>query len=133
MISQNQQRVLITGASSGIGRATALAFAKAGADLALVSRSDKALLELAKEAQALGVKAQAYCIDLACVEQVAQEIVRIGPVDILVNNAGTGYTAELLKTPLSEWQSILDLNLTSPLQCIQAVLPSMREKVTEAS
>ncbi|PZD71286.1 Sepiapterin reductase [Acaryochloris thomasi RCC1774] len=128
MTSQNQQRVLITGASSGIGRATALAFAKTGANLALVSRSNDALTTLAQEAQSLGVEAKAYCIDLACIEQVAEKITEVGAVDVLVNNAGIGYTAELSETPLSEWQSVLDLNLTSPLQCIQAVLPSMRAK-----
>jgi short-subunit dehydrogenase len=128
MTPKNQQRVLITGASSGIGRATALAFAQAGLNLALVSRSEEALTELAKKAQSFGVEAQVYCIDLACVEQVVQKIKGIGAVDILVNNAGMGYTAELLNTPLSEWQAVLNLNLTSPLQCIQAVLPSMRAK-----
>lgn len=127
MTPQNQQRVLITGASSGIGRATALAFAKVGASLALVGRSSEALATLVKEAQALGAEAKSYCIDLACLEQVSQKIAEIGAVDVLVNNAGIGYTADLADTPLSDWQSILNLNLTSPLQCIQAVLPSMRK------
>ncbi|MGF1600821.1 MAG: SDR family oxidoreductase [Thermosynechococcaceae cyanobacterium] len=126
MTSPHQQRALITGASSGIGRATALAFAKAGIDLALVGRSEKTLQPVVQEAQALGVKAQTYSIDLARVEQVAYRIAEIGSVDILVNNAGIGYTAALFDMPLADWQSVLTLNLTSPLQCIQAVLPSMR-------
>ncbi len=126
MTPQNQQRVLITGASSGIGRATALAFADVGASLALVGRSSDALTAIVKEAQSRGVEARSYCIDLACLEQVSQKIAEIGPVDVLVNNAGIGYTAELSDTPLADWQSVLNLNLTSPLQCIQAVLPSMR-------
>ncbi|MGB7413489.1 MAG: SDR family oxidoreductase [Thermosynechococcaceae cyanobacterium] len=126
MTSPHQQRALITGASSGIGRATALAFAKAGIDLALVGRSEKTLQPIVQEAQALGVKAQAYSIDLARVEQVAYRVAEIGSVDILVNNAGIGYTADLFDMPLADWQSVLNLNLTSPLQCIQAVLPSMR-------
>jgi short-subunit dehydrogenase len=126
MTSHPQQRALITGASSGIGRATALAFAKAGIDLALVGRSEKTLQPIVQEAQALGVAAQAYSIDLARVEQVAFRVAEIGSVDILVNNAGIGYTADLFDMPLTEWQSVLNLNLTSPFQCIQAVLPSMR-------
>lgn len=126
MISPHQQRALITGASSGIGRATALAFAKAGIDLALVGRSEKTLQPIVQEAQALGVAAQAYSIDLARVEQVAYRVAEVGSVDILVNNAGIGYTADLFDMPLADWQSVLNLNLTSPFQCIQAVLPSMR-------
>ncbi len=126
MTPQTQQRALITGASSGIGRATALAFARAGIHLALVGRSADKLQTLVQEAQTFGVQAQAYCIDLACVEQVAYRIGEIGSVDILINNAGIGHTGALFDTPLSDWQAVLNLNLSSPFQCIQAVLPSMR-------
>lgn len=126
MTAQHQQRALITGASSGIGRATALAFAQAGIDLALVGRSEDKLQTILQEMRSFDVQVQTYCIDLSCVEQVAYRIGEIGSVDILVNNAGMGYTAELFDTPLTDWQSVLNLNLTSPFQCIQAVLPSMR-------
>jgi NAD(P)-dependent dehydrogenase (short-subunit alcohol dehydrogenase family) len=57
---------------------------------------------------------------------VADLVVRLGGVDILVNNAGMGYTAGLADTPLTDWQRVLDLNLTAAFQCIQAVLPAMR-------
>lgn len=127
MTSSLQQRALITGASSGIGRATAHAFANAGIHLALVSRTEEKLDALAEELRP-HVEVQTYCIDLACVEQVAAGIAEIGHVDILVNNAGMGYTAELADTSLDDWQSVLNLNLTSPFQCIQAVLPGMRSQ-----
>jgi short-subunit dehydrogenase len=69
-------------------------------------------------------------VDLSAIQEVRAEIEKIlaevGTVEILVNNAGMGYTGSLLNTPLSDWQAVLDLNLTSPLQCIQAVLPQMR-------
>jgi NADP-dependent 3-hydroxy acid dehydrogenase YdfG len=125
-------RALITGASSGIGRATALQFAKAGIHLALVSRSKDKLDALATEVRELGVEASVYPLDLALVDQVKDAIGAIatdfGAIDILVNNAGIGYTGDLLTTSLADWQQVMNLNLTSILQCIQGVLPGMRER-----
>ena len=132
MTSPIERRALITGASSGIGKATALAFAKAGIDVALVSRSQDKLEAVATEAREAGVKAKAYALDLAKVEQVQSGISAIAtdfaPIDILVNNAGIGYTNALDQTPLSDWQHVMNLNLTSVFQCILGVLPMMREQ-----
>ncbi|MBD2129736.1 SDR family oxidoreductase [Microcoleus sp. ZQ-A2] len=132
MTSQNQRRALITGASSGIGKATALAFAQAGIDVALVSRSQDKLEAIATMAREAGVEAKAYPLDLAKMEQVKSEINAIAtdfaPIDILVNNAGMGYTNPLIETPLSDWQRVIDLNLTSVFQCILGVLPTMRQQ-----
>lgn len=126
------QRVLITGASSGIGKAAAIAFAKANVDLLLVSRSHEALQAVAKEARQLGVQAEVCPIDLADVEQVQQRIEAVanefGPVDLLVNSAGIGYTGNLAATSLADWQQVIALNLTSVFQCIQGVLPGMRDR-----
>lgn len=126
------QTALITGASSGIGRAIALTFAQAGIDLILVSRSLEKLQAVRHEVTALGVKAQVYAVDLSLVEQVQLQITKIveeaGKLDILVNNAGMGYTGSIAETPLAHWQQVLDLNLTSVFQCIQGVLPLMREQ-----
>lgn len=127
----SSRRALITGASSGIGRATALAFAKAGIDLALVSRSSEKLEAVVKEAKDIGVNAKAYVLDLAKIEQVKESISAIaldGGIDILVNNAGIAYTVPLRAMSLADWQQVIDLNLTSVFQCIQAVLPIMREQ-----
>ena len=132
MTFPDKRRALITEASSGIGKETALAFAKAGIDVALVSRSPDKLTEIAEQARKAGVDARAYAIDLFIVDRVKDQIARLiedfGMVDILVNNAGMGYTGMLLDTPLVDWQKIVDLNLTSAFQCIQAVLPSMRDR-----
>jgi short-subunit dehydrogenase len=130
MSSSSNRRALITGASSGIGRETALTFAKAGVDLALVSRSQSKLEAVADAARQLGVQATAYTVDLANVAHVRSQIETVlsdfGAIDILVNNAGMGYTGDLMDTSLSDWQRVLDLNLTSVFQCIQAVVPKMR-------
>ena len=126
------RRALITGASSGIGKATALAFAKAGIDVALISRSQAKLEAVANAAQQTGVQAKAYTLDLAEIERVQERISAIasdfGTIDILVNNAGIGYTNTLSKTPLSDWLTVINLNLTSVFQCILGILPSMRDR-----
>ncbi|MBD2060031.1 SDR family oxidoreductase [Oculatella sp. FACHB-28] len=127
-----KHRALITGASSGIGKATALSFAKAGIDLVLVSRNQSRLDAVAAEARQIGVEVQVCPVDLAAIAQVKAEISRIaerhGPINILINSAGVGYTGGILETSLEDWQQVLTLNLTSVLQCIQAVLPGMRDR-----
>jgi NAD(P)-dependent dehydrogenase (short-subunit alcohol dehydrogenase family) len=132
MANSDPPRLLITGASRGIGKATALACAKAGMDVALVARPSPDLTSVAEAAQALGVTAKPYGIDLAEVAQVPQQIAAaladFGSIDCLVNNAGMGYTGKLQDMPLADWQRVLDLNLTSVLLCTQAVLPQMRAR-----
>ncbi|MCG6134046.1 MAG: SDR family oxidoreductase [Nostoc sp. LLA-1] len=133
-MSVEKRRALITGASSGIGKATALEFAKAGIDVALVSRSIDKLETVAAAARHTGVTATAYAVDLANVSQVKAKIQAIaldfGGIDILVNNAGMAYTANLSETPLEDWQQIINLNLTSVFQCIMGILPGMRQRGT---
>lgn len=127
-----EKRALITGASTGIGKATALAFAKAGIDVALVSRSQDKLEAVANAVQQTGVKAKAYALDLAQTEQVQEQIKAIaadfGSIDILVNNAGMGYIKALSETPLSDWLQVMNLNLTSVFQCTLGILPMMRDR-----
>jgi short-subunit dehydrogenase len=131
-MTKNKHRALITGAGSGIGRATALAFAEVGIDLALVGRSAEKLNAVAAEARRAGVEAKAYPLDLSVVNQVKAKIEAIatdfGNLDILVNNAGMGGTGDLLTLSLEDWQQMINLNLTSVLQCIQGVLPGMRDR-----
>ena len=128
----NEQCALITGASSGIGKATALAFAKAGFDLALVSRSPEKLAVVAQAAQKVGVRAEFYQVDLTQIDLVQQKISAIaqefGNIDILVNNAGMGYTGTLSETPLADWLQVMNLNLTSVFQCVLGILPTMRDR-----
>ena len=132
MTSSIKRRALITGASSGIGKATALAFAKAGIDVALVGRSQDKLAEVATSVKDIGVNAKAYVQDLAKIEQVKAGIeaiaVDFAPIDILVNSAGMGYTGLLMDTPLADWQQVMNLNLTSIFQSIQAILPTLRQQ-----
>lgn len=138
MTSPTQKRALITGASRGIGRSTALAFAEAGIDLVLVGRSQQELTSVAELAQQAAQQAQTSIqvhvstVDLADLSQVKPKIAQLcdqqGPIDILVNNAGMGYTGPLADMPLADWQRVLDLNLTSVLLCIQGALPTLRQR-----
>lgn len=127
-----RRRALITGASSGIGEATAKAFAQSGFDVALVARSEAKLVALAKALSQLGVTASAFVIDLADIAQVKRQIAGVigqfGPVDVLVNSAGMGYTGSLGEMPLADWQQVINLNVTSVFQVVQAALPSMRQQ-----
>lgn len=122
------KKAIVTGASSGIGKEVALRLLKAGTQVSLVSRNPEHILS---ELPA-GSNAKSYAIDLGDVSQVAikmQAIVaEMGGVDILINNAGMAYIGELIDMPLPEWQKLLDLNLTSVFQCLQAVLPTMRSQ-----
>jgi short-subunit dehydrogenase len=128
----HQQRAIVTGASSGIGKATALALAKAGIHLALVSRSLDKLEAVAQAAREVGVEARTYALDLADISTVRERIAQIdddfGPIDILINSAGMGYTGLLADTSLSDWQAVLNLNLTSVFQCVMGILPKMRQR-----
>lgn len=132
MTLTNKQTALITGASSGIGKATALAFAKAGVNVALVSRSPEKLAAVASAAQVTGVAAKTYVMDLAEIEQVQKQISAIAldcdGIDILVNCAGIAYIGTLSETPLADWLEVINLNLTSVWQCILGVLPTMRDR-----
>ncbi|MFM7364549.1 MAG: SDR family oxidoreductase [Cuspidothrix sp.] len=132
MSFEQKRRALITGASSGIGKVTALAFAKAGIDVALVGRSQHNLEFVSKAAHEFGVEAQAFCVDLAEVAEVKAKIQAIaqefGDINILVNNAGIGYTGNLIDTSLEDWQQVINVNLTSVFQCMMGILPGMRQQ-----
>ncbi len=132
MTNSTRCQALITGASSGIGRATALAFAEAGVDVVLVGRSHSKLDEVVQAAHKHGVSAKAYSFDLSQTQHVKAFIEGVvdecGVIEVLVNNAGMGYTGTLTNTPLEDWNAVITLNLTSVFQCIQGILPSMRDR-----
>lgn len=122
--------VLITGASRGIGAQCALAFAKAGCDVALnYCRSEEKALALIKEIQALGVRACAVQADVADSMQVKRmfETVRaeLGTVDVLVNNAGVAHVGLLTDMTDDEWRRLIDTDLSGTFYCCREALPDM--------
>lgn len=124
------KQVLVTGAASGIGRATALAFAGAGAGLVLTDISGEALEATRQQVLVLGVPCLAFRVNMADAQAVtnfAAEIMQaVGVPDVLVNNAGVAYLGSFLDTPLSAWQRVLDVNLMGVVHCCRHFLPAMR-------
>jgi len=123
---------LITGAGRGIGKGIALAFARQGCDVAVLARSENEIAETAREIRELGRNAPALPCDVAdfeAVRRAADAALKVfGKVDILVNNAGYACFKPFVEMNLEEWQRTLDVNVTGPVNCIKAVLPSMMER-----
>jgi short-subunit dehydrogenase len=123
---------LVTGASAGIGAATARVFAEAGMRVALCARRRDRLEALAAELGARGVEASVHAVDVtderavrAMVDAVAA---RFGALDVLVNNAGRGLAARFEDTRPDELRALLELNLVAALTATQAALPIMRRQ-----
>jgi NAD(P)-dependent dehydrogenase (short-subunit alcohol dehydrogenase family) len=121
---------LITGAAMRVGKATALALARRGAKIAFTYLTDdEPWRETLAEIEAVGAEAIALPLDVRQVEQpaavVAQIIDRFGRVDVLVNNASVWLRAPFLQITPAQWQAALDINLTGPFLCAQAVAPHM--------
>lgn len=129
MFSLSGQIALVTGGSQGIGRATALALADLGADVAVMARSLDKCEAVAEEITARGRRALAVAGDLgqadqikAAVEKTAREL---GPISILVNNAAITRDGLLLRMKRDDWDEVLNTNLTGVFLMIQQVLPMM--------
>ena len=123
---------LVTGASQGLGRALALAYAKEGANLIISSRSAGSLETVAKEASGSSVEVLAVPADLSRNEDVQKlvdaAVARFGKIDVLVNNAGLlGPRVRIEEYPEDKWRSVLDANLTGPFLVSKAAIPHMRE------
>jgi 3-oxoacyl-[acyl-carrier protein] reductase len=120
---------LVTGASQGIGRACALKLAESGASVAVAARNREKLEELVREITASGGKAAAFPMDVADEEQIKTAcktaIGQFGKIDILVNNAGITKDQLVMRMKRSDWDSVLNTNLTSAYLCIQQVIGSM--------
>jgi 3-oxoacyl-[acyl-carrier protein] reductase len=120
---------LVTGASRGIGRATALALAGAGANVVVTARTESDLLELAVEIEALGAQALAVTADLtqaADVERLkAAAFDKFGQVDILVSNVGVGKYGPLDTLTVEDYDWMMNGNMRSSFLCTSAFLPGM--------
>lgn len=125
---------LITGAGRGIGRATAIAFAKEGIHVGLVGRTPENLERVAGELKEYGVKVATAPADVADLESItaAVESVRkaLGPIDILVNNAGISKFGSFMELTPEEWTNIINVNVNGLYYTTRAVLPEMLERET---
>ncbi|MCU9613661.1 glucose 1-dehydrogenase [Caldibacillus lycopersici] len=125
---------IVTGAGRGIGRAIAIGFAEAGADVALLARTEKDIKETAVHIEKLGRKAFILPTDVTDRVQVQAAVARTleaaGKIDILVNNAGMNIRSKALDVTDQEWKTILDTNLTSAFMMSQEVGKIMKEQRT---
>lgn len=134
MRTVGEKRIFITGASSGIGRALALEFARKGARLALASRTFGGLEDVAREAArtfggcpkplALVCDVRDQMMVRAAIRAAVQGL---GGLDILVNNAGVGVYGDAEKTTVEDFQAVMDVNFFGALRCSMEALPALRE------
>jgi NAD(P)-dependent dehydrogenase (short-subunit alcohol dehydrogenase family) len=127
---------VVTGASRGIGRETARLLCAEGAEVLLVARSERALVEAADECVAAGAEAGGRAESLVCdvtepdaadrIRAAAEE--RFGPVDVLVNNAGTAKWRDLDEVPEEDWYAAWEVNVMAPMRLMRDLTPGMRER-----
>ena len=123
------QTVIVTGASSGIGRATTLKFAAAGASLLAVGRDAAALAAVVKEAAALGGRADLFVADVTAPDMpdriVAACLERFGTLTTLVNAAGIIATGTIESTTDEQWAKVMDINLHAPFRLMRAATDAL--------
>jgi NAD(P)-dependent dehydrogenase (short-subunit alcohol dehydrogenase family) len=125
---------LITGGSRGIGEATALAFARAGADVAVSSRKQEELERVAAAVRGLGRRAIAVAAHAGRIAELAPLVARVvaelGRIDVLVNNAGTSFNAPAIDMDERAWDSVMNLDLKGLFFLSQAAARAMRDAQT---
>ena len=124
--------VLVTGSSTGIGLETALAFARTGHKVAAGMRNPARAPELATIAARNGLPIMVFTMDVdtdASVTAAISKIVKeLGRIDVLVNNAGIERMGAVEELPLADFRAVMETNYFGVIRCVQAVLPSMRER-----
>jgi 3-oxoacyl-[acyl-carrier protein] reductase len=127
---------VVTGASRGIGRATARMLCSEGAGVLLIARSEERLIEAADECAAAGAEAGGRAESMSCdladpaaaERAIPEAIDRLGRVDVLVNNAGTAAWRDLDQVPDEDWYAAFELNVMTPMRLMRAAIPGMRER-----
>ena len=127
------QKALVTGAGSGIGRAVALAFARAGADVAInFLEADEAVNTVLSTVQKTGAKAIAIQADVSREDQVQamfeRAIAEMGTIDILVNNAGIQDDAPIEKMTIEQWNAVINTNLTGQFVCAREAIREFKRR-----
>ncbi len=122
----------VTGAGSGIGRATARELAKEGVHVGLIARTEEKLEKLANELKEYDVKVEYEAVDISDMDAVNKSIDqlrnRLGKADILINNAGVGSKGNLVDADPDEWKRPIEVNVFGTYYVTRAVLPDLIEK-----
>ena len=134
MTDLKNKNAFITGAGKGIGKAVAIALAKEGVNLILVSRTQKDVEQLADEASNLGVKALALSADVSNINSinkaVEQALAQFKHIDILINSAGIASFGKFLELEPEAWERIIQVNLMGTYYTTRAIIPNMIERQT---
>jgi short-subunit dehydrogenase len=129
MHSLRDKRVLITGAGHGLGRALAVAFAAAGAEIIVTDRDPESVADTVRSLLDSGHRATGYPLDVTDVHQIAAVRDRLhaeqGPLDVLINNAGVVFGGSFLDVPASRHRATLDVNLLGPILVTHGFLPDL--------
>ncbi len=124
-LSLSGKVALVTGGGRGIGKAIALTFAEAGADVAVASRTQEEIEQVAKEIRALGRKSLAVRADVSRKEEIEDMVKKVadefGGIDILVNNAGTTIVKSFAEHSAEDWDKVMDVNLRGYYICSREV------------
>jgi len=132
MFNFNDKIAIITGGADGIGKATAIKLAEAGAVSVIWDIQSKKGEVLVKEITKKGGKADFYTVDTTKISAVENAVISIiekyGTIDILINNAGITRDASFKKMTSDQWQQVIDVNLTGVFNCTKAVAPIMLDK-----
>jgi NAD(P)-dependent dehydrogenase (short-subunit alcohol dehydrogenase family) len=133
MISASTKVALVTGAGSGIGKATSVELAGQGFDLALAGRRLALLEETAQQVRALSRRALAVATDLADPQSIVELFARVraayGRLDLLFNNAGSGARpVPMEELTVAEWKAVIDVNLTGAFLCTQQAILIMKDQ-----
>lgn len=127
----NGKTAVVTGAASGIGKATAFELARAGARVFLADIDERHGEEAHREAKAASLAAEYLPLDVTNAESIARfardALVRAGRIDILVNAAGWGKNQPFIENTPEFWQRVMDINLMGPIRLTHALLPAMFE------
>ncbi len=134
MTDLKNKNAFITGAGKGIGKAVAIALAKEGVNLILVSRTQKDVEQLADEASNLGVKALALSADVSDINSinkaVEKALAEFKHIDILINSAGIASFGKFLELEPEAWERIIQVNLMGTYFTTRAIIPNMIERQT---
>ena len=126
------KKALITGGARGLGKATAIALAKEGVDIAISGRNEENLKQVVTELKELGVQATYQVFDIANYTDVQTGIAAIikdfGTIDILINNAGIAAFGSVIDMDVATWKSMIDTNLMGTYYVTKEVLPHLIEK-----
>ena len=133
MIDLDNKIILITGSSSGIGKACSIAFGKLGAKIALTGRSEKRMAKVKEELDILGVHSGIFKFDLLQDQDIPSLIKEVekyfdNTIDILINSAGIGVLGLVENVPLEAYKDNFKLNFFAPVELIRSVLPGMKKK-----